>query len=99
MPGASNGGDSNDAPSRGRPEPRRRDSRFPLRDRYRGTNPRSHRLPRAVAVGWADDLGRRYAGCSSNLEERIPMTTRPDTQPRAARTLCWLALPILLLAG
>jgi len=27
------------------------------------------------------------------------MTTRPDTQPRAARTLLWLALPILLLAG
>ena len=27
------------------------------------------------------------------------MTTRPDTQPRAARTLPWLALPILLLAG
>jgi len=27
------------------------------------------------------------------------MTTRPDTQPRAARTLQWLALPILLLAG
>ena len=43
--------------------------------------------------------GRRYAGCSSNLEERIPMTTRPDTQPRAARTWHWLALPILLLAG
>jgi len=27
------------------------------------------------------------------------MTTRPDTQPRAARTLHWVALPILLLAG
>jgi len=27
------------------------------------------------------------------------MTTRPDTQPRAARTLQWLALPILLLSG
>ena len=27
------------------------------------------------------------------------MTTRPDTQPRAARTWHWLALPILLLAG
>jgi len=27
------------------------------------------------------------------------MTTRPDTQPRAARTLQWLAVPILLLAG
>jgi membrane-bound lytic murein transglycosylase D len=27
------------------------------------------------------------------------MTTRPDTQPLAARTLHWLALPILLLAG
>jgi peptidoglycan lytic transglycosylase D len=27
------------------------------------------------------------------------MTTRPDTQPGAARTLHWLALPILLLAG
>ena len=27
------------------------------------------------------------------------MTTRPDTQPPAARTLHWLALPVLLLAG
>ncbi len=27
------------------------------------------------------------------------MTTRPDTQPRAARTPLWLALPLLLLAG
>jgi peptidoglycan lytic transglycosylase D len=27
------------------------------------------------------------------------MTTRPDAQPRAARTFSWLALPILLLAG
>ena len=27
------------------------------------------------------------------------MTTRPDTQPRAARTWHWLALPIVLLAG
>ncbi|MEO8310717.1 MAG: transglycosylase SLT domain-containing protein [Caldimonas sp.] len=27
------------------------------------------------------------------------MTTRPDAQPRAARTLVWFALPILLLAG
>jgi len=27
------------------------------------------------------------------------MTIRPDTQPRAARTVHWLALPLLLLAG
>src|SRR6476660_8327455 len=99
MPGASNGGDSNDASSRGRPQPGRRRFGFPLRDRYLGTNHRSHRLPRAVARGRADGPRRRYAGCSSNLEERVPMTTRLDTQPRAARTLCWLALPILLLAG
>ena len=99
MPGASNGGDSNEAPSRGRPRPRRREAGRSLRDRYRGTNHRSHRLPRSLAGARAHDPGRRYPGCSPNLEERIPMTTRPDTQPRAARTLHWLAVPILLLAG
>ena len=87
MPGASNGGDSSDAPSRGRPGPRRRDCRLPLRDRYRGTNHRSHRLRRAVARWLADDPERRYAGSPFESGRTNSDDDRPDTQPRAALNL------------
>ena len=54
----------------------------------------------ARAHGASKRERQRRAGRAQNLEERIPMTTRTEMQPRAAaRFLLWLAAPILFLAG